>query len=1294
MPSLSFVFLSRSFGVFVCTVALAFAGIQSSVRAEYTGSVQGPGQGTVSWSSGMDVLGAGGGSGQFTYKGGGNAVDAAVAGALAACINSPQQCSLGGYGGHMLIYRSPLDPDSTGPSITCIDMNSPAGSLASSNMFIGSVNLTNGHWTGPTPAANQIGWKAVGVPGTFAGLYMAQTNYGRKMGGTNLFPFAEIMKPILSRVATGQIVGNQYYTLASVSNLLMDLYTNSPGYRDANGNQNPKGSNDAYAVFYRGDIARDIVAAMQTYGGNVTWSDLTNYSPRVVTPYSRHFNPPNGTAATVYVAPPGSAGVSVLQEVAMLEAIGWTNGPNGTWNPLKYWHARGEMARLMWKDHWRWVGDPWGGALPPDILGNGSTNFADQLIAHVTKGYAVKSPWDQNEILLTNSVAGLIIEAVENHTNNPISVDWDDIRYGTYHISTSDKWGNCVSMTISMGGGFGAQVGVTNRGLVFGQGIALFDARPGWPNSIAPGKRPVDNMSPAIVVPDFPVSLTNGMAGGRAPFATGGGGGSTIENNVAMQVINFLTQPASALASDPTVWLYNFEANNLIYMNPYPAGVQSYLTNAGYGAPGSPSSAGVSYFAEGWIAPTIVSPPVNTNVTSGNTVTFTVSAIGLPLSYQWYKEGVALTDGAGVSGATTPILTVAAVTHSAGYSVVVSNQADSVSASAVVIVDGVPEIQTQPTSQTVWLGSAVTFSVGAVGPAPLVYRWFKNGSALSDGGNVFGATTSVLTINSVANADGGTYSVIVSNNMGSATSSAAALTVLNSSNAGSLLWSVGPSDGKPWMNASTTTLVPNQRTIAYNALSNHLYVISRSSPTTSNYVIYVLNATNGSLLYTLKTNGIQSAVSKSGIGLVGISVADDGAIYACNESNDAEGSGGADTNSYFRVYRWANAHSNTVPSLIYFGDPSGATFPLRWGDCLTARGAGTNTQLLVDPTYFNAYTNSSGSNGYAAILTPANQFMTNFTARWFATTNYVSTVGQSLEFDGTNAMIWQKGAGMPLYKNGYNLAASLGGTKVSSSNILFAPNFPVGLLGLGVDPTRNLAAGVYASAAQAADSLNLYDISDPNAPFLLEQFSFPSNPRVSNGNFISQTFFKNGLLFSIDANNGLMVFRLGNVSPPAITLQPVGRTNFAGTLATFVVGATGPGTLSYQWRKNLADIVSGGNVTGANASTLSVANVSRADAGTYSVVVSNANGSVTSSAALLVVADFTPQLVDTHVNSDGTFEFAYTSDGSQTFTVLFSTNLIDWQPLGSPTQTAPGFFQFVDAGATNVPFRYYQLRSP
>jgi len=99
------------------------------------------------------------------------------------------------------------------------------------------------------------------------------------------------------------------------------------------------------------------------------------------------------------------------------------------------------------------------------------------------------------------------------------------------------------------------------------------------------------------------------------------------------------------------------------------------------------------------------------------------------------------------------------------------------------------------------------------------------------------------------------------------------------------------------------------------------------------------------------------------------------------------------------------------------------------------------------------------------------------------------------------------------------------------------------------------------------------------------------------------------------AGGGGVVFRLAR--PPEILDQPSDRTNEIGTLASFAVSAIGSKPLGYQWLKNGAPIVDGGNISGATTSTLSLANVQPNYAGEFSVIVSNSAGSVTSSPALL-----------------------------------------------------------------------------
>lgn len=88
-----------------------------------------------------------------------------------------------------------------------------------------------------------------------------------------------------------------------------------------------------------------------------------------------------------------------------------------------------------------------------------------------------------------------------------------------------------------------------------------------------------------------------------------------------------------------------------------------------------------------------------------------------------------------------------------------------------------PTITVQPQSQTAWAGTNVTFTVTATGTAPLGYQWRRGGANLTDGGNVSGAATAVLTLASVRLSDAGNYDVVVADASGSMTCQLAVLTV-------------------------------------------------------------------------------------------------------------------------------------------------------------------------------------------------------------------------------------------------------------------------------------------------------------------------------------------------------------------------------------------------------------------------------------------------------------------------------------------------------------------------------------
>src|SRR5260370_27674603 len=81
---------------------------------------------------------------------------------------------------------------------------------------------------------------------------------------------------------------------------------------------------------------------------------------------------------------------------------------------------------------------------------------------------------------------------------------------GTVHMSFADASGNVVALTQTHGGGFGSQFTVAGLGLTLGHGMSRFTPRPGHPNSPGPGKHPLHNMCPSVVLKACTPILTLG----------------------------------------------------------------------------------------------------------------------------------------------------------------------------------------------------------------------------------------------------------------------------------------------------------------------------------------------------------------------------------------------------------------------------------------------------------------------------------------------------------------------------------------------------------------------------------------------------------------------------------------------------------------------------------------------------------------------------------------------------------------------------------------------------------------
>jgi hypothetical protein len=178
----------------------------------------------------------------------------------------------------------------------------------------------------------------------------------------------------------------------------------------------------------------------------------------------------------------------------------------------------------------------------------------------------------------------------------------------------------------------------------------------------------------------------------------------------------------------------------------------------------------------------ITAQPASEIVLSGSNVTFTVTAAGFPLNYQWYCNGLPLTNNGNISGTTNSTLKITSVqTNNDGvYWVSVTNfLTGELSSNASLTVYNPAQILTQPANAGILLGSNASFTVSANGTA-LAYQWYFDGTPLTDNGHVTGSVAPTLTITSVGTNDGGDYQVLVTNLLSSAITRRATLTPLAS----------------------------------------------------------------------------------------------------------------------------------------------------------------------------------------------------------------------------------------------------------------------------------------------------------------------------------------------------------------------------------------------------------------------------------------------------------------------------------------------------------------------------------
>jgi gamma-glutamyltranspeptidase/glutathione hydrolase len=464
-----------------------------SLRAAYPEPVRAPHAMVASTSEIASRVGA------DIMKRGGNAVDAAVAVGFALAVTWPSAGNLGG-GGFLLVRKA----DGTAEAI---DYRERGPLRATRDMYLDEQgNVIKGLST--------EGYRAVGVPGTVAGLALAHQRHGK-------LKWAELVEPARKLAAEGFVVNYHLARSLQYQSTIdkMKGSTESRRIYQRDGRFYAMGETfvqpELAAVlariekdprdFYEGETAKLIVADMKANGGIVTAEDLRTYEPTVRKPLRTTYRGYD----IVTMPPPSSGGIALIEMLNMLEKYDLRSMG---WHSSQYVHTVVEVMRRAFADRAAFLGD---------------TDFVKVPVTGLmSRAYAQARMQD---------ITGKATPSKELAGGNPAHYESPE----TTHYSIVDAEGNMVSTTYTLNDSFGAGVTVKGGGFLLNNEMDDFTSKIGVPNdygliqgeanSIAPKKRPLSSMTPTIVLKD-----------GKPFLSVGSPGGPTIINTVLQVLLNVI----------------------------------------------------------------------------------------------------------------------------------------------------------------------------------------------------------------------------------------------------------------------------------------------------------------------------------------------------------------------------------------------------------------------------------------------------------------------------------------------------------------------------------------------------------------------------------------------------------------------------------------------------------------------------------------------------------------------------------------------------------------------------------
>lgn len=439
---------------------------------------------------------------------GGNAVDAAVATAMALAVTLPRAGNLGGDG-FMLIHLA-----EAGKTLA-IDYRSVAPLAATREFFVDEAGrVTDRARRGATAAA---------VPGTVAGLWHAHSRYGT-------LRWAEVLAPAIRLASEGVLLTHdealalewaRERLAASGAGLRTFYKADGSAYRAGERLKQPQlawtlrqiaaGGADA---FYRGRLAERFAADVQAQGGLITREDLAAYRAVEREPISTTYR---GVTVTT-MPPPSGGGVAVLQMLNVLETFDLRSLGHGSAESM---HLLAESMKLAYADRTRYIGDPDVVRVP--LAGLLSKQYARERAALISRDRALGVP--------------------DIAPGDP----WRHEGTETTHFSVADAAGNVVSNTYTLGSSYGSGAVVDRLGFILNDQMRNFALRAGSDdpglqgspaNALAPGKRMMSTMAPTIV-----------FRAGAPWLVTGTPGGSTILNTIVQLIVNVVDYDLNVAAA-------------------------------------------------------------------------------------------------------------------------------------------------------------------------------------------------------------------------------------------------------------------------------------------------------------------------------------------------------------------------------------------------------------------------------------------------------------------------------------------------------------------------------------------------------------------------------------------------------------------------------------------------------------------------------------------------------------------------------------------------------------------------